>query len=344
MPNLVQALFDGPVDVVGDIHGEIAALDALLARLGYNRDGRHRSGRQLVFVGDLVDRGANSPAVVERVADMVVAGRAQCVLGNHELNLLLGDHKEGNGWFYPTADDHDQARGRFPHSVRASDSQRGHFLEWFATLPIALERPDLRVVHACWHPPHIEALRNDRRPVVEIHDDYSARIDAQLAADGYHEAAEQERMEWQEHLHDATVAMPLLPALGAIDSRQQTRNPIRVSTSGMERPTAAPFFVSGKWRMVERVNWWQDYDDEPRVVFGHYWRWPFDGADALRRHQGPYPFAGSGPFDWLGPRGNAMCVDWCVGARWSEAADEIDGGRVALGALRSDTGTVVLDR
>lgn len=44
MPELVQPLFDGPVDIVGDIHGEIGALDALLERLGYTRNGRHRSG------------------------------------------------------------------------------------------------------------------------------------------------------------------------------------------------------------------------------------------------------------------------------------------------------------
>ena len=74
----VQPLFDGPLDIVGDIHGEIAALDALLERLGYTPDGRHRKGRRLAFLGDLVDRGTDSPAVVERVAGMHAAGECGC--------------------------------------------------------------------------------------------------------------------------------------------------------------------------------------------------------------------------------------------------------------------------
>ena len=44
----IQSLFDGPVDVVADIHGEITAFDALLGRLGYTPDGRHPGGRRLV--------------------------------------------------------------------------------------------------------------------------------------------------------------------------------------------------------------------------------------------------------------------------------------------------------
>ena len=32
---------EGPLDVVGDVHGELDALRALLAHLGYDADGRH---------------------------------------------------------------------------------------------------------------------------------------------------------------------------------------------------------------------------------------------------------------------------------------------------------------
>ncbi len=64
---LIQELFSGPIDIVGDIHGEIEALRQLLKSLGYDQYGIHPDGRRLVFVGDLVDRGPNSPAVVELV-------------------------------------------------------------------------------------------------------------------------------------------------------------------------------------------------------------------------------------------------------------------------------------
>ncbi|MFJ9665458.1 polynucleotide kinase-phosphatase [Streptomyces sp. NPDC101219] len=73
----------GPFDVIGDIHGCSAELDALLGKLGYT-DGVHPEGRTAVFVGDLVDRGPDSPGVLRRVMAMVRSGDALCVPGNHE--------------------------------------------------------------------------------------------------------------------------------------------------------------------------------------------------------------------------------------------------------------------
>ncbi|MEU3828394.1 polynucleotide kinase-phosphatase [Streptomyces sp. NPDC029080] len=73
----------GPFDIVGDIHGCSAELEALLAKLGY-AEGVHPEGRTAVFVGDLVDRGPDSPGVLRRVMSMVKSGSALCVPGNHE--------------------------------------------------------------------------------------------------------------------------------------------------------------------------------------------------------------------------------------------------------------------
>ncbi|MGX1272923.1 protein phosphatase [Streptomyces phaeoluteigriseus] len=73
----------GPFDIVGDIHGCASELEALLGKLGYV-DGVHPEGRQAVFVGDLVDRGPDSPGVLRRVMAMVKSGNALCVPGNHE--------------------------------------------------------------------------------------------------------------------------------------------------------------------------------------------------------------------------------------------------------------------
>ncbi|MFF4757664.1 polynucleotide kinase-phosphatase [Streptomyces sp. NPDC001292] len=82
----------GPFDVIGDIHGCSAELEALLAKLGYT-DGAHPEGRTAVFVGDLVDRGPDSPGVLRRVMSMVEAGNALCVPGNHENKY--GRHLKG---------------------------------------------------------------------------------------------------------------------------------------------------------------------------------------------------------------------------------------------------------
>ncbi|MFV0127273.1 polynucleotide kinase-phosphatase [Streptomyces sp. HMX112] len=76
----------GPFDIIGDIHGCSSELETLLAELGYV-DGSHPDGRTAVFVGDLVDRGPDSPGVLRRVMGMVASGDALCVPGNHENKL-----------------------------------------------------------------------------------------------------------------------------------------------------------------------------------------------------------------------------------------------------------------
>ncbi|MYQ79027.1 MULTISPECIES: polynucleotide kinase-phosphatase [unclassified Streptomyces] len=76
----------GPFDIIGDIHGCRSELDTLLGKLGYV-DGAHPEGRTAVFVGDLVDRGPDSPGVLRRVMSMVADGNALCVPGNHENKL-----------------------------------------------------------------------------------------------------------------------------------------------------------------------------------------------------------------------------------------------------------------
>ncbi|MEV6976815.1 polynucleotide kinase-phosphatase [Kitasatospora sp. NPDC093806] len=86
----------GPFDLVGDVHGCRAELEELLGRLGYRlvRDAAGRpvdavppAGRTAVFVGDLVDRGPDTPGVLRLVMGMVAAGHALCVSGNHEQKL-----------------------------------------------------------------------------------------------------------------------------------------------------------------------------------------------------------------------------------------------------------------
>ncbi|GHE32528.1 MULTISPECIES: polynucleotide kinase-phosphatase [Streptomyces] len=82
----------GPFDIIGDVHGCSAELESLLGKLGY-ADGVHPEGRTAVFVGDLVDRGPDSPGVLRRVMSMVKSGNALCVPGNHENKF--GRHLRG---------------------------------------------------------------------------------------------------------------------------------------------------------------------------------------------------------------------------------------------------------
>ncbi|MEA5503025.1 polynucleotide kinase-phosphatase [Halotia wernerae UHCC 0503] len=97
----------GPFDIIGDIHGCCDELEALLQQLGYERRKgeevamispvlspwnaptyHHPQGRKAVFLGDLVDRGTRILDTVKLVRNMVNAGTALCVPGNHENKLL----------------------------------------------------------------------------------------------------------------------------------------------------------------------------------------------------------------------------------------------------------------
>lgn len=76
----------GPFDVIGDVHGCHDELRALLRELGYGDDG-HPDGRRLVFVGDYVDRGPDTPGVLRTVMDLQAKGHAICLPGNHDFKL-----------------------------------------------------------------------------------------------------------------------------------------------------------------------------------------------------------------------------------------------------------------
>ncbi len=313
-------LLPGPLDVVGDVHGECEALQALLRGLGYQADGTHPEHRHLVFVGDLCDRGPDSPGVIRQVASLVARGSAQCLLGNHELNLLRGSPKPANGWFFAT--DHDRARGKFPDCQRASVAERETFPAFFAGLPLALERADLRVVHAAWHADSIAVLCREL-PGHSVSDIYRQHEEAtqRWANTGTVMAdLKQEYQDWGRYLADEEMQVPLLPAIGTMDEYFQMSNPVRVLTSGVEKLAGESFFASGKWRMVNRVPWWQDYQDDVPVLFGHYWRWASPGSAALFSRGERDLFAGVAPNQWLGPRQNAFCVDFSVGVRYRERA------------------------
>ena len=83
----------GPFDIIGDVHGCFAELCALLEKLGYavrreTASAEPPPGRRVVFLGDLVDRGPATPAVLRLVMNMVAAGHALCVPGNHDVKLM----------------------------------------------------------------------------------------------------------------------------------------------------------------------------------------------------------------------------------------------------------------
>ena len=85
----------GPFDIIGDVHGCLDEAVALLRVLGYTVAGTREApevtapaDRRAIFVGDLVDRGPDSPGVLRLVMHMVSNGTAFCVPGNHDVKLM----------------------------------------------------------------------------------------------------------------------------------------------------------------------------------------------------------------------------------------------------------------
>lgn len=340
----VMQLHPGPVDVIGDVHGEFEALTTLLGHLGYDGDGRHPDDRCAVFIGDLCDRGPDSPAVLDLVMRWVQSGRAQCVIGNHELNVLLGAPKHGNGWFFDR--DHDVHKGEFLQSRAATEEKRRDWGAFLGRLPLALAREDLRIVHACWHAESIHVLAKAptdvRWPALHAH--FHEQAKRFLRDSGADHRAAQEIEVWRHAFEERNAVLPMLPAIAEVATVEQNRNPLKVLTSGLESPASTPGWASGKWRMTSRSRWWRDYRDTVPVIIGHYWR-----RDARARPEDvtgdwDYCFDDSGPYDWLGPHHNVYCVDYSVGKRYEERTRGVTSAFSArLAAMRWPERELVFD-
>ncbi len=327
--HFVAPLFEGLLDIVGDIHGEITALENLLLELGYTADGTHAEGRRLVFLGDLVDRGPDSPAVLRKVRSLVEAGNAQCILGNHELNLLRDDEKDGNTWW--TAP---EKQTRHP-AVPVDPAEKPGFIKFLLSLPLALEREGLRVVHACWHSDSIAAMRRaETTNIAELYNEYVEHSDRRMRSQGLLKAVGDEWRSVNPRIEDLEWKPVFMPAKAEMDSRLQMDNPVAVLTSGVEQPASAPFWAGGKWRMAERVRWWDSYSETPVVVMGHYWRRFGEARIYLNDKYGPDLFEGIGAHHWMGPEENVYCVDFSVGARAEQRAQGQDEFACKLAALR----------
>jgi len=116
-------------------------------------------------------------------------------------------------------------------------------LEFLSSLPLALERRDLRVVHACWCDRMIDLSR--------------AAVDVMTL---YHEHLRRILAELDDNAADDIDR----------DLAQQNKNPVKLLTSGPEERISERFWAGGKWRHGKRVSWWEKYSGDQFCVFGHY--------------------------------------------------------------------------
>ena len=140
-------------DLIGDIHGCADELVALLRGMGYRESAgafRHPE-RTALFVGDFLDRGPRIREALRLVRDMLEAGSALAVLGNHEWNHFA--------YAFPDPDlPGEFLRRRTPRNrkqvaatmAQVAAGELASHLDFFRRLPLWLDLGELRVVHACW--------------------------------------------------------------------------------------------------------------------------------------------------------------------------------------------------
>jgi hypothetical protein len=149
-------------DLIGDIHGHAGVLRRLLSQMDYRDDRgifRHKD-RRVIFVGDFVDRGPEQRDVLHVAKGMCDAGEALAVMGNHEFNALGWAEPDGNGEFLrPHTPKNREQHQEFLDQIGEGSAAHRKALEWFRTLPVWLDLPGLRVVHACWHSPAQQVLQ-----------------------------------------------------------------------------------------------------------------------------------------------------------------------------------------
>jgi hypothetical protein len=155
-------------DIIGDIHGHADKLEALLSKLGY----RHRQGawrhpsRSAIFVGDLIDRGPGQLRTLKIVRDMIEAGSAKATMGNHEFNAIAWATPDPieDGFHLRHRHGRKGKNNRHQHQaflteVGEDSPQHREWIEWLLDLPLWIEEPGYRVIHACWSPKHADILR-----------------------------------------------------------------------------------------------------------------------------------------------------------------------------------------
>ena len=127
----------GPFDLIGDIHGCFDETVALLEALGWtlsddHTNANHPDGRTAVFLGDLVDRGPATPAVLRLAMNMSRSGTAICIPGNHEnklLRALRGNEVKRSHGLAESLDQLSRETESFRHEVASFiDSMVSHYV------------------------------------------------------------------------------------------------------------------------------------------------------------------------------------------------------------------------
>ena len=261
-------------DVISDIHGHAGALEALLRKLDFaKRDGVwQHSERGALFAGDFVDRGPENLRTCQIVIDMIEAGSARAVMGNHEFNhvtLNIPNPDRAGEFLRPHTQKNLQQAEATLREFEAAPELKAKILTWMRGLPLWLDLPNLRVVHASWD----QASQNALLPW----------LDERLALkpEGFHAAAQKG--------HPAQIARDVLIngpewrlphgiKLCDKDGHEREEGRLKWWLSNRNQLTWRDALI-GPPSLIEQLppdrielKEFPGVDADPRpIIFGHYW-------------------------------------------------------------------------
>jgi hypothetical protein len=257
--------------IIGDIHGHADALEALLSKAGFaEQNGVWRNPTvHAVFIGDLVDRGPKQLGVINVVRRMVNDGAASVCLGNHEFNAIgwSTEHSKRPGDYYrPRSTKNRSQHSVFLDAVTNDSDLHKELVAWFKKLPMWLEFPGFRAVHACWH----AGAQRKLKPLLD-----SANA---LTEDGIH-AVFRKGTDY----YDAAevilkgIEVPLPPGVSFRDKDNHERWNTRIKwwdekaatyrKAALVDPLTAKRLPDDPLPQEARVQ----YDGAKPLFFGHYW-------------------------------------------------------------------------
>lgn len=264
-------------DLIGDIHGQHGKLITLLRKLGYQpqrETWKHPAGRQVVFLGDYIDRGPSIRETLHTLRGMVEAGDAQAIMGNHEYNAICAETPDGKGSFLRAPEKNRAQLLVTKQQFAAYPAEWEEWKQWMKALPLFLDLGALRAVHACWDAARIGLLSG------------TSFLDSQHLVRCATSGTPEHRAV-QNVLKGPELAMP--PGHTFIDKDGISRRTVRVRW--WDLPEAArvshlalpePIDVPGEAAARELRRVPRYGVDEPPVFCGHYW---------LRPQKSPAPLA-----------------------------------------------------
>jgi predicted MPP superfamily phosphohydrolase len=150
------------LDFIGDIHAYADALKRLLSKMDYeevNGVWQH-STRKVVFIGDYIDRGPAIRETLRIVRSMVENDKAIALMGNHEYNALAYNYRLPDGSYLRSHNSkHYKQHQATIDQFEEYPQEWKSYIEWFYSLPLFIDNPEFRAVHACWDSEQIKWLK-----------------------------------------------------------------------------------------------------------------------------------------------------------------------------------------